>query len=246
VSAWLFWRIVKFASLMMFSAGVFGASFSSSRQARLRAAWLPATFGLALTWVGGWMLAHYTNVPVNTPFIEAALPLSLLSFFGAHMAALRGGKLWSVLSLAGLFAAAAAMSARAGDAAGLGAAIGLGALVGAGLGALAPARAEQHEDDLQAVERGFKYVAWAEGASLLFMLCVNLPFKFATGERLDGHTGMVGFTHGILVIQYTVLLVVAGRTLGWSWKQGLAGFVASLLPAGTFVFEKKVLSPPTR
>ncbi|GAB5537958.1 MAG: hypothetical protein Salg2KO_00610 [Salibacteraceae bacterium] len=51
----------------------------------------------------------------------------------------------------------------------------------------------------------------------------------------------VGWAHGVLFMAYFVLLVLTAVEHKWSlWKTAL-GAIASLLPFGPFVFERKML-----
>ncbi|MCB9674870.1 MAG: DUF3817 domain-containing protein [Alphaproteobacteria bacterium] len=86
--------------------------------------------------------------------------------------------------------------------------------------------------------QGFLWVARFEGLSLLVMFLVAMPLKY-----LFGHPEAVlavGWIHGLLFIAYVVALGLVAREQGWSMARIAAGFVASLLPAGTFVFERRI------
>ena len=51
----------------------------------------------------------------------------------------------------------------------------------------------------------------------------------------------VGWAHGLLFVLYIGFLLVLGLMEKWSIKKLFFGFIASLLPFGPFVFEKKFL-----
>lgn len=86
--------------------------------------------------------------------------------------------------------------------------------------------------------RWFLQVARAEGLSLLLLFFVAMPLKYAAG--IPAATVWVGWLHGILVFLYLIALGSAGRVEGWSWRRLGVAFVASLLPFGTFVFERSL------
>jgi integral membrane protein len=45
--------------------------------------------------------------------------------------------------------------------------------------------------------------------------------------------------HGVLFVAYVFWLLIVGRQLKWSFLTLVWGFIASLLPFGTFIFESK-------
>jgi integral membrane protein len=54
-------------------------------------------------------------------------------------------------------------------------------------------------------------------------------------------TRPVGMAHGVLFVGYMIWLLIVGIQLKWSLKILVIGFVASLLPFATFLFEAKYL-----
>jgi integral membrane protein len=87
----------------------------------------------------------------------------------------------------------------------------------------------------------FLGVARAEGLSLLALLLVAMPLKYVAGQPEP--VAWVGWVHGTLFLQYLIALTSAGRVEGWSWTWLGLGFVASLVPGGTFLLERR-LPPP--
>ncbi len=86
----------------------------------------------------------------------------------------------------------------------------------------------------------FKWIARAEGVSLLVLFGVAMPLKYGAG--MAHATIWPGWFHGQLFILYLIALGSIGRVKGWSIKQYATGFAASLLPGGTFLFERRVLA----
>ena len=89
-----------------------------------------------------------------------------------------------------------------------------------------------------------RLIGLLEGVSYLLLLGVAMPLKYIWGEPLA--VKIVGLAHGILFLGYLLALVPVALDERWSWKTILAGVIASLLPAGPFVFDAQVLAPPAR
>ena len=85
----------------------------------------------------------------------------------------------------------------------------------------------------------FKYLAILEGISYIALLGICMPLKYIWD--IPGPTRPVGMAHGILFVAYCIWLLIVGLQLKWSFKTLVIGFVASLLPFTTFMFEMKYL-----
>lgn len=82
-----------------------------------------------------------------------------------------------------------------------------------------------------------KIIAIAEGISYL-LLGVTMPLKYMAD--LPQPNFIIGLAHGLLFILYILLVIQCAVTSKWSlWKTFLA-FVASLIPFGTFVADRKL------
>lgn len=84
----------------------------------------------------------------------------------------------------------------------------------------------------------FRFIAIAEGISFLVLLFVAMPLKYF-GD-MPAAVKYTGWIHGVLFIAYIPSLLAAARALQWGLQMTFIGFVASLLPGGTFVFERKI------
>lgn len=84
----------------------------------------------------------------------------------------------------------------------------------------------------------FRKVAIAEGISFLILLFIAMPLKYLAGLPLM--VKLVGWAHGILFVAFIGLAfevkALLQKNFGWLVK----AFLASLLPAGTFVLEKNM------
>lgn len=78
----------------------------------------------------------------------------------------------------------------------------------------------------------------AEGISFLVLLCIAMPVKYLLKEPMA--VTVVGWIHGILFVAFLFLAweVKTDRNKSMKWM-GTA-FLASILPGGTFFFDKKL------
>ncbi|TVQ86191.1 MAG: DUF3817 domain-containing protein [Deltaproteobacteria bacterium] len=86
--------------------------------------------------------------------------------------------------------------------------------------------------------RWFLWVARAEGVSLLLLFGLAMPLKYGAG--IPELVQPIGMAHGALFMVYLIALWHTGRVERWGALRYLLGFVASLLPFGTFIFERRL------
>ena len=81
-------------------------------------------------------------------------------------------------------------------------------------------------------------VAILEGISYL-LFAVTVPLK----RIYDYHwpNKIVGMSHGILFILYILLVYINSKVERWNWKTKAFLYLASVIPFGTFIVEKKIL-----
>lgn len=84
----------------------------------------------------------------------------------------------------------------------------------------------------------FRLIAILEGISYLFLLCVAMPLKYYYGFALA--VKYTGWMHGVLFVAYCFFLLIVWKQYKWSFKKAVTAFVASLIPFGTFVFDKQL------
>lgn len=87
--------------------------------------------------------------------------------------------------------------------------------------------------------RWFVWIARAEGLSLIALFFVAMPLKYGAG--ILEPVKYVGWIHGLLFILYVAALLSVSVLERWSLTRTAAGFVASVLPFGTFVFERQIV-----
>jgi integral membrane protein len=81
-----------------------------------------------------------------------------------------------------------------------------------------------------------RVVAFLEGLSFVLLLFVAMPLKYWAG--MPAAVRVVGSLHGILFLAFVVALFRAASEHDWPLKRSALGFIASLLPFGTFVFDR--------
>jgi len=89
----------------------------------------------------------------------------------------------------------------------------------------------------------FTILHWAalfEGSSLLLLLFVAVPLKYYMG--IPEAVKIIGPIHGVLFLTFLVLLFSHASKKDLSLGKTIAGFFASFIPFGTFIFKAKVLS----
>lgn len=78
----------------------------------------------------------------------------------------------------------------------------------------------------------------AEGISFLVLLCIAMPVKYFFKEPMA--VTVVGWIHGILFVAFLFLAWEVKTDRNKSVKWFGTAFLASILPAGTFFFDKKL------
>lgn len=84
-----------------------------------------------------------------------------------------------------------------------------------------------------------RVIGWWEGVSFLLLLGVAMPLKYFADLPLA--VRYVGLAHGILFILYVVAALQAAYECKWPFKRTALVLAASLLPAGPFVVDARIL-----
>ena len=87
----------------------------------------------------------------------------------------------------------------------------------------------------------FKFIALLEGLSFLILMFIAMPIKYGLG--IPEVVKYVGWAHGLLFIAYQIFMLQAGIETNQKFQFYFFGFLASILPFGTFVFDKKKIQP---
>jgi integral membrane protein len=83
-----------------------------------------------------------------------------------------------------------------------------------------------------------RILGFIEGVSYLLLLSVAMPMKYFFGIPMA--VKIVGMAHGVLFIAYCLLLALQMRANKWNLLFGIYLFVATLIPFGTFVTDRKL------
>lgn len=82
----------------------------------------------------------------------------------------------------------------------------------------------------------FRLAGLFEGISLLALLGVAMPLKYKFG--LPQAAKVTGWFHGLFFMAYIGSLAFISTELSWSRKKTMVGFIAGILPLGTFFFDR--------
>jgi integral membrane protein len=80
-----------------------------------------------------------------------------------------------------------------------------------------------------------------EGISFLVLLGVCMPMKYIF--EIPEATSLAGMVHGILFMAYSAWVFIVASELKWSKKEMVLALVASVVPFGTFIADKKIFKP---
>jgi len=84
-----------------------------------------------------------------------------------------------------------------------------------------------------------RVIGFWEGISFLVLLGIAMPLKYLAGW--PDAVRVVGMAHGILFLLYLWAAMQAAQERDWPWRRTVIVLVASLLPAGPFVLDAKIL-----
>jgi integral membrane protein len=83
-----------------------------------------------------------------------------------------------------------------------------------------------------------RLIAFVEGVSALLLFFVAMPIKYVPALGGDPRPVLyVGWVHGILFVLFAVAGFLALFARGWGPMPAVWGFVAAVLPGGTFVYD---------
>ena len=85
-----------------------------------------------------------------------------------------------------------------------------------------------------------RVIGLLEGISYLLLLGVAMPLKYIADKPEFIYP--TGLAHGLLFTLFVILACIVGLQLKWTFKTFFLVLVSSLLPFGTFVADKQILS----
>ncbi len=83
-----------------------------------------------------------------------------------------------------------------------------------------------------------RIIGLIEGISFLVILFLTMPLKYIWEMKAPNQ--IVGMGHGILFIAYCFLVVIVGYKFKWKLLTIFWALLASIIPFGTFVADKKI------
>jgi integral membrane protein len=86
--------------------------------------------------------------------------------------------------------------------------------------------------------RQLRLVALLEGTSFLALLFIAMPLKYLADLPIA--VRIVGSVHGGLFLMFLAVLYRAGSARGWPYRRWLIAFVSSVVPFGTFMFDRSL------
>ena len=88
-----------------------------------------------------------------------------------------------------------------------------------------------------------RMIGTAEGVSYLLLLGICMPLKYMF--NIPQPTFVVGLAHGILFVLYCLWVLIVALQLKWQIITVFWALLASLLPFGPFVADRKIFSQQT-
>ena len=85
----------------------------------------------------------------------------------------------------------------------------------------------------------FRVIAICEGISFLVLLGIAMPLKYLAD--LPQPVTVIGWIHGLLFVLYVIALFNVRSVHHWSFQKFFLAGLASLIPFGPFILEKKLL-----
>jgi len=81
-----------------------------------------------------------------------------------------------------------------------------------------------------------RIISYSEGLSALVLFGIAMPLKYA--YEMPMAVRFVGMAHGVLFIIMLLLLAVLVKRHGLSFSLWTWGFLAAILPAGPFIYDR--------
>ena len=101
-----------------------------------------------------------------------------------------------------------------------------------------PRRACYQHGMLRTTLGRLRLVSLAEGVSFLVLLGIAMPLKYFAG--MPGAVRVVGLLHGILFVLFVLAVFEAVGSLRWGARQVALALLASLVPFGTLLLDRRL------
>ena len=86
--------------------------------------------------------------------------------------------------------------------------------------------------------RNLRIIGNIEGVSYLILLFIAMPLKYAYDMPMA--VKITGMAHGVLFVAYCMVLALCMKKFRWKLGFGVYLFIATLIPFGTFVTDRKL------
>ena len=86
--------------------------------------------------------------------------------------------------------------------------------------------------------RLLRLTGFVEGISYLLLLGVAMPLKYMAGK--PEYVRVMGMAHGVLFVLLCLAILLAMRYARLSFRWACIVFIASLIPFGTWVIDKRL------
>ena len=83
-----------------------------------------------------------------------------------------------------------------------------------------------------------RILGYVEGVSYLLLLFIAMPLKYAYDMPMA--VKITGMAHGVLFVAYCMVLALCMKKFSWKLGFGVYLFIATLIPFGTFVTDRKL------
>lgn len=84
-----------------------------------------------------------------------------------------------------------------------------------------------------------RLIGFLEGISFLLLLGIAMPLKYLAGE--PGAVRVIGMAHGVLFLMYVLVVWLAHVEYRWPLQRTSLLLLASILPFGPFVADRRIL-----
>ncbi|MBT2709997.1 DUF3817 domain-containing protein [Pseudomonas sp. ISL-84] len=81
----------------------------------------------------------------------------------------------------------------------------------------------------------FRFMGFLEGGSLLLLLFIAMPLKYAAG--IPEAVRVVGSLHGFLFITYLFVIAYTTFKIRWSLKWAASAVAVAFIPFGNFILD---------
>ncbi len=87
----------------------------------------------------------------------------------------------------------------------------------------------------------FRIIGFLEGMSFILLMFVAMPLKYLLNKPLA--VEVIGMIHGVLFVLFVFYALYLTYIKKWNiWKVTAPVLLSSILPFGTFIADKKLLS----